>query len=236
MDAISIGPTLQNVHTPNERLLIATVKKLNDFLLETLQQIPEKSTTESGAQAPAEEATPAAEQTPSATITVTQVITYVPGSPTGEPREGNCWTSSLAVWREDAWRCTVGNDIYDPCFAEDGSVICGANPTTTTVSFALTLTEPLPAPEVPPDTANHAWLVELADGTVCEFATGATGGVGDERINYFCPSSDPTQSVVILGDLQPGTVWIASWAVLTGSMPDLTVLESAEMPIRTVWR
>jgi len=236
MDAISIGPTLQNVHTPNERLLIATVKKLNDFLLETLKQIPEKSTTESGAQAPVEEATPVAEQTPSATITATQVITYVPGSPTGEPREGSCWTNSLAVWREDAWRCTVGNDIFDPCFAEDGSVICGANPTTTTVSFALTLTEPLPAPEVPPDTANHAWLVELADGTVCEFATGATGGVGDERINYFCPSSDPTQSVVILGDLQPGTVWMASWAVLTGSMPDLTVLESAEMPIRTVWR
>lgn len=40
MDAISIGPTLQEVHTPNERLQIATVKKLNDFLLETLQRIP----------------------------------------------------------------------------------------------------------------------------------------------------------------------------------------------------
>ena len=42
MDAISIGPTLQDVHTPNERLQVATVKKLNDFLLETLKQIPEK--------------------------------------------------------------------------------------------------------------------------------------------------------------------------------------------------
>jgi dipeptidase D len=42
MDAISIGPTLQNVHTPNERMLVASVKKLNDFLLETLKQIPEK--------------------------------------------------------------------------------------------------------------------------------------------------------------------------------------------------
>jgi dipeptidase D len=42
MDAISIGPTLQNVHTPNERMEIASVKKLNDFLIETLKEIPEK--------------------------------------------------------------------------------------------------------------------------------------------------------------------------------------------------
>ena len=42
MDAISIGPTLQDVHTPNERMQVASVKKLNDFLIETLKQIPEK--------------------------------------------------------------------------------------------------------------------------------------------------------------------------------------------------
>ena len=42
MDAISIGPTLQDVHTPKERLQVASVKKLNDFLLETLKRIPEK--------------------------------------------------------------------------------------------------------------------------------------------------------------------------------------------------
>ncbi len=42
MDVISIGPTLRDVHTPNERLQIDTVKKLNDFLLETLQRIPAK--------------------------------------------------------------------------------------------------------------------------------------------------------------------------------------------------
>ncbi len=40
IDAIAIGPTLQDVHTTNERLQIATVQKLNDLLLETLQRIP----------------------------------------------------------------------------------------------------------------------------------------------------------------------------------------------------
>jgi dipeptidase D len=42
MDAISIGPTLLDVHTRNERVQVSTVKKLNDFLIETLKQIPEK--------------------------------------------------------------------------------------------------------------------------------------------------------------------------------------------------
>ena len=41
MDAISVGPTLKNVHTPSERLEIATVKKLADLLTETLVRIPE---------------------------------------------------------------------------------------------------------------------------------------------------------------------------------------------------
>ncbi len=171
-----------------------------------------------------------------AAITATQVITYTPGPPTGEPQAGSCWTNSLAVWRPDAWRCFVGNSIYDPCFAADGDVICGASPVTTTVSFALELTEPLPAPSVPDDTSGHAWLVELPDGTVCEFATGATGGVDGERINYLCPGPDPDQQVVILGDLQPGAVWTAMRVTLSGAMPDLTVVESDLTPVRTVWR
>jgi len=41
MDAISIGPTLQDVHTPSERMEVASVKKVYDLLIETLKQIPE---------------------------------------------------------------------------------------------------------------------------------------------------------------------------------------------------
>jgi dipeptidase D len=41
MDAISVGPTLLDVHTPGEKLEIATVKKLVDLLTETLVHIPE---------------------------------------------------------------------------------------------------------------------------------------------------------------------------------------------------
>jgi len=236
MDAISIGPTLYDVHTPNERLEIATVPMLMDLLLATLQRIAEPSVGDSGQPPATPEAAAPAGEAAAAAITATQVITYTPAPPTGEPQAGSCWTNSLAVWRADAWRCFVGNSIYDPCFAVDGDVICGASPVTSTASFALELTEPLPTPSVPDDTTGHAWLVELSDGTVCEFATGATGGVDGERINYLCPSPDPGQSVMILGDLQPDTIWMAKRVVSTGSMPNITIMESAMMDVRTVWR
>jgi dipeptidase D len=42
LDMISIGPTLLDVHTPDERLQIASAKKLSDLLQETLTRIPEK--------------------------------------------------------------------------------------------------------------------------------------------------------------------------------------------------
>jgi hypothetical protein len=179
---------------------------------------------------------PAAETAPVADITATEVITYTPGPPTGEARAGRCWTNSTAVWRVDAWRCQAGTEIYDPCFAVEGGIVCGANPATGEPGFPFTLTAPLPAPETPPDAAAHAWLVALEDGTVCEFATGASGGVEGERINYWCPSTDPGQVVVILGDLQPDEVWMANWAVLTGGPPAPTVEESTLAPIRTVWK
>ena len=60
--------------------------------------------------------------------------------------------------------------------------------------------------------------------------------MGGERINYFCPSENPDEQVVILGEPQPGTVWTASWAALTGQMPDLTVVDSADKPIRRLWK
>jgi hypothetical protein len=62
----------------------------------------------------------------------TEVTIFRPPLPsTGGEQEGNCWTNSIAVNRSDAWRCMLGNRIYDPCFEATGQtrqVICGANP------------------------------------------------------------------------------------------------------------
>ena len=42
LDMISIGPTVVKVHTPDERLEIASVQKLYDLLLATLRRVSEK--------------------------------------------------------------------------------------------------------------------------------------------------------------------------------------------------
>lgn len=43
MDMVSFGPTLREVHTPNERLLIPTVQMVWSHLLEVLKNVPEKA-------------------------------------------------------------------------------------------------------------------------------------------------------------------------------------------------
>ncbi len=42
MDAISIGPTVLDEHSPDEKMEIASVKTFSNFLLETLRRIPEQ--------------------------------------------------------------------------------------------------------------------------------------------------------------------------------------------------
>ena len=42
LDMVSFGPTLRYVHTPDERLLIPTVKMVWDHLLDVLKNIPQE--------------------------------------------------------------------------------------------------------------------------------------------------------------------------------------------------
>ena len=42
LDMVSFGPTLRNVHTPDEALLIPTVQMVWDHLLEILKHIPQE--------------------------------------------------------------------------------------------------------------------------------------------------------------------------------------------------
>ena len=43
LDMISFGPTLQGVHSPDERMLIPTVQKFWDHLLDILKHIPARN-------------------------------------------------------------------------------------------------------------------------------------------------------------------------------------------------
>jgi len=42
MDMISFGPTIRFPHSPDEKVNVATVSKFWDFLIATLENIPER--------------------------------------------------------------------------------------------------------------------------------------------------------------------------------------------------
>jgi hypothetical protein len=102
---------------------------------------------------------------------------------------GYCWTESIAAPRLDAYRCLEPerNIILDPCFGDPfGSakeVVC-AYPTPESVTI-IQLTRQLPV-----FSASHfvrnAWLIVLADGEDCSFATGGTANPVGLRLNYDC--------------------------------------------------
>jgi hypothetical protein len=194
------------------------------------------------------ESTSTSSQTNSAG-SATQIIAYAPVMPASStPMEsGSCWTNSIAApFRADAWRCTVGNSISDPCFQipnSTSSLLCNVNPTITgaTSTFVLKLTKPLPAPDVPPGLAptGWAWLVQLADGTLCTPFTGtlpitATG----DAANYGCAPGPLGTDVLIFNGLNTSSsAWTAEIGTIsetTSSLP--TIASSSTVPVATVWQ
>jgi len=171
----------------------------------------------------------------------TEVINYTPQQDLpSKIEEGFCWISSLAApYRQDAWRCMVGNYIYDPCFnlSQNGYVLCDVNPKTRNSGFRLKLTEPLPKPNAPvyKNAFNSPWLVELRDGTPCFISIGASAVVKDIRANYICNPSSNDESY-LMGDLKSGRVWTAEKANLALKDSDFIIKSSENVIIKAVWR
>ena len=134
----------------------------------------------------------------------TAVIRSGPQAP-AETVEGRCWTSSIAAPGSPyAWRCMVGNQIYDPCLtAADGqTIVCGVPDQ----EIGLALTEPLPQPEAS-DIPARPWQVELAGGVTCSPFTGTLPPI-EEIAVYSC-----SDQAVILGEIQmDDPIWYAQTA------------------------
>ena len=170
-------------------------------------------------------------QTP---VLQTKVIDFRPEVPS-DSQNGTCFTNSVIAPVEDAWRCTVGNQIYDPCIlAKDGkSLVCGEDPSTDTPGFVLTLTSPLPEPDFSPDAPHNPWMLELASGRICSFSQGASGVIDGQRINYYCVSTDENSDVVLIGEIKQGKLWNATRAVLEKNTTN--VIQTGVVPIKKAW-
>ncbi len=171
----------------------------------------------------------------SAAPTSTEVLHYVPRDVPRNEKAGACWTNSIAAPRDNAWRCMAGNEIFDPCFAFGPAVVCGVNPAMANEGFRLVLDKPMPStPAAASGETNTGWLIQLADGTICNRATGARGMVDGQMTTYYCTSKNPDDSVAVLGELTAGMVWTADVAVIdraTGKTRERKVL-----PVVRVWQ
>jgi hypothetical protein len=94
---------------------------------------------------------------------------------------GNCWTSSIASPRADAYRCMTGNTIYDPCFVINSKSVGCPTDLSAGAGIDLKLTKPLPPSESPLPTPQ-AWAMVLQSNAHCNRATGTI----DPDFPYYC--------------------------------------------------
>jgi len=102
---------------------------------------------------------------------------------------GYCFTSSDVTRRDDAWRCLVGNSLYDPCFSSPfsfGIVVCPIP--WLGIATEISLSKPLPksSSHTAPSLSLQPWALETASGSFCTLASGASNVVHGQRLNYFC--------------------------------------------------
>lgn len=136
---------------------------------------------------------------------LTKVVFFRPSGIRGTLNTpADCWETSLAAPRANAWRCIVKNRIYDPCFSTSAHahyVICDADPSSHTHGLKVRLAHALPPSTL--SSGTQAWMVRLLDGSVCSFLTGATDLFDGERLNYGC-----TNGSWLVGNPRTGAVWM----------------------------
>ena len=147
-----------------------------------------------------------------------------------ETLTGSCAHGSEVLTRFDAWHCSAGSRVYDPCFAntraEVGAhVLCMNSPWEDAI--AIELTKPLPL-----SLANPAgdprrfppWAMVTAAGEECVLVTSPLGRVAGERIDFACAGS-----AVLLGLPTRGKTWTERYATTT------TATAYTRVPLRSVW-
>jgi hypothetical protein len=103
---------------------------------------------------------------------------------------GSCFTGSSAIGRSDAWRCTVGNNLVDPCFQTGAEqVLCPIGGPWGGTGLLVNL----PANDLSNAVADKdagtrqlPWAIELDNGWKCLGLTGATNVIDGQRLGYGC--------------------------------------------------
>ncbi|RUR10499.1 hypothetical protein [Legionella septentrionalis] len=103
---------------------------------------------------------------------------------------GECKEQSYLIRREDAWKCTVADTTYDPCFAKDSSenplAVCLSSPWESK-GVQVTLAKPLDSSqnEVLDMSTAFPWALELLSGEKC-LAVQSFGQIDGLPVRYVC--------------------------------------------------
>jgi hypothetical protein len=120
----------------------------------------------------------------------------------GHLADGNCWERSISDSSDpDAWRCTSGNDIVDPCFApgeeSDISIVaCAQSPWTGVELLSLSQRLASSSAGSGPGT-GYPWFLQLENGQQCGLVEGTQSETGGITLSYGCQSgyaSSPVES------------------------------------------
>ncbi|MBU0744444.1 MAG: hypothetical protein KKE11_03660 [Gammaproteobacteria bacterium] len=178
----------------------------------------------------------------------TKVSVFKPMIAPTKIKRGFCWMNSIAVERSDAWRCMVGNNIFDPCFyiGVPDMLICGVDPEQNESGFLLRLVELLPQlPESKPSSAkDRAWLIKLENGQICRPYTGSMPVIKHSgqvmALQYGCDGGENGEATGLLSDsIVPGKIWRAKKIIyIVGPTGDPTPknIKIHRVAIKEVWR
>lgn len=172
----------------------------------------------------------------------TRITRFVPVLPLGAPRDGKCWTVSIAAPRAGAWRCMLGNQIADPCFAPaagTGVVVCGADPATGDPGFTVHLTEPIPGDVATPSAAAAPWLLRLANGQICRPFTGTVPVVDGREARWACADPSSGAHPGLVTTIDRGPTWRASWYPASEghspAKPQPSAVPASSLDVTDVW-
>ncbi len=136
----------------------------------------------------------------------TEVLRFAPGTEGLPVVAGACDRPSEIAYRLGAWRCTIDEVTFDPCFVTEpgpgSTVVCNARPDESGEAFLLETGAPLGPRE--DEDLRYPWIVLLDDGTACERAIGIEPDEDGDSVSYLC-----VDGTSLIGPLHRTGAWAA---------------------------
>lgn len=157
-------------------------------------------------------------------------------------KDGSCSSGSLSQpFRKDAFRCSVDNLTYDPCFSnfEKDKVVCQMNPQNDNDIFLINLQKKLPEIKTPEIIKNNwAWFIELEDGTICSPYTSDKPVIDNQTAFYGCKAKVKGDLDVLIGDLIIGDIWKVKRVIVKKDNQGIgwETKFSKEVNLKTIWQ